>query len=42
MAIVRLEALDETAPLTCGDARLRPVVPDWMILPTREEVAAVE
>lgn len=41
MAIVRLEALDEPAPLTCGDARLRPVVPDWMVLPARED-AAVE
>ena len=41
MAIVRLEVLDEVAPLTCGDARLRPVVPDWMVLPARED-AAVE
>ena len=33
LAALRLEALD--GPLTCGDSRLVPLVPDWMRLPER-------
>ncbi|MBB4285809.1 YgfZ/GcvT domain-containing protein [Roseospira goensis] len=33
LAVVRLEALATGAPLVCGDSRLTPRVPDWMVLP---------
>jgi hypothetical protein len=39
LAVVRLEALATGAPLICGESRLTPVRPDWMVLPQTEETA---
>ncbi len=40
LALMRLQALESEAPMTCGQETIQVAVPDWVVLPQRKETAS--
>lgn len=40
LALLRLQALEGDAPMTCGQEQIQVAIPDWVVLPQRKEAAS--